>query len=807
MPETFKISSFPAPATTSTRPTLRVVTLDQLRTLLGTHERRRDKDGCGWSGATYKPGTTRANANVIEWSVAGADIEHVSMDEYMEMRAGLVGAGLAVILYSTYGSTPENFRFRLAIPLTKPVPKDRYTDVWHRINEHLLIGKNDPQTKDPSRMLYTPAAPEGVATVAEYISGLALDWEKLPEAPATARKSTNGTVTSGQAVGVSRDVLLFTIDGASDGEQRGMALRAARSFLAAGKSVDETADLVWRGLQASPIGDPENPWTEEQARAIVEDLADRVPTPLEEWPELQVGDLPSGATNGHRSGPTVDDEGGAGYFSPPGKDRQNGHTKSSGAADESSTTETVNPRAAPTEPMALAEVTATFRKWLYMEDDGTVLVTLASVAANRMQGDPLWLMIVGASSGGKTEILNATSHLGNVHLAAVVTEAALLSGTSKKEAAKGAKGGLLREIGPFGVLLLKDFTSTLSMKHEARAALLAALREIYDGSWTRHVGTDGGRTLHWQGKLGLIACCTTIIDTHHAVMAAMGERFLLYRLPEIDPKKQAKQALRNAGREREMRQELAAAVGGLFAEIKLPEHQPELSDDETDRLVALASLAAYSRSHVERDGRTREIELIPDHEAPARLSQALRRLYGGLLVIGVPQADAWPLVVKVGLDCMPKLRRSIFEYLVETEEWTATTTIAEAVGYPTQTARRSLEDLAVHGLVLRKSGGKGKSDTWLLAQLGRGWYAEARGSVPENSPNVDTSDAPDDPSTIKDSAQCTQEEFSGTPCEEGENDRHCWRCGAPLLEELDTQCSDCGWMQCFCGTCGCEVRE
>jgi hypothetical protein len=462
----------------------------------------------------------------------------------------------------------------------------------------------------------------------------------------------------------------------------------------------------------------------------------------------------------------------------------------------------------PPDPRTLNDVTATFRKWLYLEDDGTVLAILATIAANRMQGDPLWLMIVGASSGGKTETLNAATGLPHVHLAAVLTEAALLSGTSRKEAAKGAKGGLLREIGPFGVLMLKDFTSTLSMKHEARAALLAALREIYDGSWTRHVGTDGGRTLHWQGKLGLIACCTSIIDTHHAVMAAMGERFLLYRLPEIDPEKQAKQALSNAGREREMRQELAAVVSGLFAGIELPEHQPDLSDNETDRLVALASLAAYSRSHVERDGRTREIELIPDHEAPARLVQALRRLYGGLLVIGVQPAEAWSLVVKGGLDSMPKLRRSVFEHLVGTDEWTNTTAIAEAVGYPTQTARRSLEDLAVHGLVLRMSGGKGKSDNWLLAQRGRGWYGKALGTFPENSPNVDTAEPTEDASTISDSAECTQEEFSGTPSDVGEEGRHCWQCGATLLEELDEQCSDCGWMICTgCRACKCEAAS
>jgi hypothetical protein len=188
MPASFKISSFPAPATTSTRPTLRIVTLDDLVKLLTTYERRHNKDGRGWSGAIYQPGTTRANANVVEWSVAAGDFDHLSMDDYMELRAGLVDAGLAVILYSTYNSTPEDFRFRVAIPLTKPLPRERYGDIWNRMNATLFLGKNDENTKDASRMLFTPAAPEGVAVVAEYIPGQALDWEKLPEAPAASRR-------------------------------------------------------------------------------------------------------------------------------------------------------------------------------------------------------------------------------------------------------------------------------------------------------------------------------------------------------------------------------------------------------------------------------------------------------------------------------------------------------------------------------------------------------------------------------------------------------------------------------------------
>src|SRR5262249_47288525 len=144
-------------------------------------------------------------------------------------------------------------------------------------------------------------------------------------------------------------------------------------------------------------------------------------------------------------------------------------------------------------------------------------------------------------------------------------------GTSQKDTRADANGGLLRSIGEFGILLLKDFTSVLSMHRDSRAAVLAALREIYDGNWQRHVGVDGGRTLSWSGKLGMLAGCTPIIDTHHAVIAAMGERFTLYRLAPIDGNKQAEAALANVGQERQMRRELADAAVALFQGVKIQE--------------------------------------------------------------------------------------------------------------------------------------------------------------------------------------------------------------------------------------------
>lgn len=450
----------------------------------------------------------------------------------------------------------------------------------------------------------------------------------------------------------------------------------------------------------------------------------------------------------------------------------------------------------------IAEVLEVFHRWLYLPDEGSVYVPLGAVAANLMDGDPVWVMVVGPPSGGKTESIVAIATLPYVRLGATLTEAALLSGTPKKQSV--GKGGLLREIGDFGILVLKDFTSILSMNRDQRAQLLAALREIFDGSWTRHIGADGGRTLAWSGKLGLIAGCTAAIDSHHAVMSVMGERFLLYRLPTIDPTKQAERALANAGQVGVMRKELAAVVKRLFAGLDISEGLPSIDEHETSRLVALSSLVAAARSAIERDPYRREIELIYDREAPARLAQTLRRLYAGMIAIGLDAATAWPLVAKAGLDCVPKLRRSVFDALLVAPDWRDTTAIAAATNHPTVTTRRALEDLTAHGVVERQVGGRGKADRWILARLARDQYAAV--GVSETSKPDRTARS----SSLLLTPLHVNDDITGVPSQtapecglEGEKPTlHCWACKAEIGKV--EPCPSCGWMICACGACSPE---
>jgi len=77
----------------------------------------------------------------------------------------------------------------------------------------------------------------------------------------------------------------------------------------------------------------------------------------------------------------------------------------------------------------LADTVTTFRRWLHLPDPDSLYAVLGAVAANRLQGDPVWLLLVGGSSWGKSEILASTAGLADIHPAATITEAALLSGT------------------------------------------------------------------------------------------------------------------------------------------------------------------------------------------------------------------------------------------------------------------------------------------------------------------------------------------------------------------------------------------
>jgi cellobiose-specific phosphotransferase system component IIA len=159
------------------------------------------------------------------------------------------------------------------------------------------------------------------------------------------------------------------------------------------------------------------------------------------------------------------------------------------------------------EPCTPKDAQAVFKKWLGAGyDQDALCAVLAASAVEQLDGDPLWLLVISGSGNAKTETVQSLTGADAVLTSSIASEGALLSGTSKKERAEDATGGLLRQMGERGVLVIKDVTTILAMSGDARDKVLSGLREVYDGKWFRDIGVDGGRRLTWKGRMAVGRC-------------------------------------------------------------------------------------------------------------------------------------------------------------------------------------------------------------------------------------------------------------------------------------------------------------
>jgi hypothetical protein len=383
----------------------------------------------------------------------------------------------------------------------------------------------------------------------------------------------------------------------------------------------------------------------------------------------------------------------------------------------------------------LDDTVTVFRQWLHLDDAAPLYVVAAAVVANLAPGDPVWLLMVAPPSTGKTELLQAIGGLDYVHSVATLTEASLLSGTPKTERTKGATGGVLRQVGTFGVLLAKDFTSVLTQNKDTRGQVLAALREVYDGTWDRAVGTDGGRVLHWAGKCGFLGGVTPVLDRHHAVISGLGDRFVLLRLPDVDAERTGRLALAHVGFEQHMRQELASAMVGLIEGADVEKVSRPLLEHEERQLIALATYTVRARTGVERDGYTNELLVLPQIEGPGRFVTALRRMLGGLEAIGCTEDVAWSVVRRIAMDCVPAIRTALADALLGSPTPLRTSELGRRVGMVTKTAHRHLEDLSLLGLADRERTGTAdrSPDLWSSSAWLRQHWPGSRTEIPSNT--------------------------------------------------------------------------
>ena len=344
----------------------------------------------------------------------------------------------------------------------------------------------------------------------------------------------------------------------------------------------------------------------------------------------------------------------------------------------------------------VAELLELLASYVHLDDPGHVWFALAVAASAALDGDPLWGMLIGPSSSGKTEAIRALDTLAEP--IDEITAPALLSWTHGR---KPQPTGVLTRIGDRGLVTVGDFSTVLATSDRGgRDQLFALLRRVYDGQVTRDLG-NAPVPLRWRGRLTLLAACTPAIDNYASHADQLGPRWLYYRLAAASSagkRATSRKARLRAGQLASSRRQAAELTGRLVAAAHRKAASVQLSAAAAEHLDDLAIVCCYGRAVVPRNayGR-REIEGLAIVEEPPRLVAQLVLLARGLLALGLAEPAAVALCRRAALDSMPAVRRGLLQVLADAEEVTVSEA-ARRVGCHRHVARVALEELAAIGL-------------------------------------------------------------------------------------------------------------
>ena len=129
----------------------------------------RKKDVGGFVGG-YIPGNgRRIRGAVKERYLITLDADNPSEDFLLDLDMEL--GGMEYVLYSTHSHTADNPRYRVIIPVDRPMTPDEYQAVSRRIADNIGIEFFDPSTHQAERLMYWPSHPKDVEYVYQHSEG------------------------------------------------------------------------------------------------------------------------------------------------------------------------------------------------------------------------------------------------------------------------------------------------------------------------------------------------------------------------------------------------------------------------------------------------------------------------------------------------------------------------------------------------------------------------------------------------------------------------------------------------------------
>lgn len=360
-------------------------------------------------------------------------------------------------------------------------------------------------------------------------------------------------------------------------------------------------------------------------------------------------------------------------------------------------------------PETLKDLHTLNEKWLEItERDKEYIEVMYAAAIDRaIIGDPVWLYAIAPSGGMKTTIARSLQKYPRVYSLDKITPATLISGLTRKNKETGdpePAAGLLQYMNG-KTLVIKDFTTMLSMPNDMRNELYGQLRSIYDGYYEAGFGSLP-HPVRVHADIGLILCVTPIIDKYTQAHTALGERLLKIR-QHPDPVKTTEKSIQNAGKEPDMRFELQNAVTYYLQTINT-DNIPEINEKYIQDIAKIARLTALCRSHVYCDYYKGQIVTIEptEPEIPTRLVKQLRKLSVLLALVRKKQEvtiDEMRTITRVAFDTCHQERIGIIKVIHENQNPLTSNAIATETHLHPQTCYNTLQQMKMINLVYEKN--------------------------------------------------------------------------------------------------------
>ena len=364
--------------------------------------------------------------------------------------------------------------------------------------------------------------------------------------------------------------------------------------------------------------------------------------------------------------------------------------------------------------MSLAELVEEFEKYRYLYDREALEIACASMIANFI-GDayPVWLLLIGRSSGGKTQFLELFRNHDKTQFESKMTGKTMFSGL------EGAKDKIFEFNDK--IVIIKDLAPMQAGKNEDLKEIVLVLRDAYDGEGDWAWGSKKA-DVHWEGKFGLVAASTTAIDIDMWKFKALGERYIRVDLTDNDEIEDNLADIAVHDRKGIRAGKALRLAGCAFLNKYIPEAEKfhadnliEISEEKLEQIKLMCQAGALLRTAVNTSGEKKTI-LPTEPEASPRLIHQIRTLCEGLAIINdrdhVNEHDI-QLALRVSYDGIPTRRRKVVKALLA--GLSGTNEIASFIGSNSTTTSRELQELQEINAV-NKVGGK-----WELRERVEEW--------------------------------------------------------------------------------------